>query len=71
MSEIAERRMPRFRTASVDSWLNAQLLPAVLGGIAGSVDAVSFLGLGRLFVAHVTNPAKAIGHTKEIMADAA
>jgi uncharacterized membrane protein YoaK (UPF0700 family) len=45
----------------VDSWLNAQLLPAVLGGIAGSVDAIGFLGLGRLFVAHVTNPAKAIG----------
>jgi uncharacterized membrane protein YoaK (UPF0700 family) len=30
------------------------MLPAVLSIIAGSVDAISFLGLGGLFTAHVT-----------------
>ena len=30
------------------------MLPAVLSVIAGSVDAISFLGLGGLFTAHVT-----------------
>ena len=34
--------------------LNAKMLPAVLSIIAGSVDAISFLGLGGLFTAHVT-----------------
>jgi uncharacterized membrane protein YoaK (UPF0700 family) len=34
--------------------LNARMLPAVLSVIAGSVDAISFLGLGGLFTAHVT-----------------
>jgi len=34
--------------------LNAKLLPTVLSIIAGSVDAISFLGLGGLFIAHVT-----------------
>ena len=33
---------------------NARMLPAVLSVIAGSVDAVTFLGLGGLFTAHVT-----------------
>src|SRR5918996_3746224 len=33
---------------------NARMLPAVLSVIAGSVDAISFLGLGGLFTAHVT-----------------
>src|SRR5882757_7035035 len=33
---------------------NAKMLPAVLSIIAGSVDAISFLGLGGLFTAHVT-----------------
>jgi uncharacterized membrane protein YoaK (UPF0700 family) len=31
-----------------------KLLPFVLSLIAGSADVISFLGLGRLFVAHVT-----------------
>src|SRR5882757_2406770 len=30
------------------------MLPAVLSLIAGSVDAISFLGLGGLFTSHVT-----------------
>ena len=34
--------------------LNARMLPAVLSVIAGSVDAIGFLGLGGLFTAHVT-----------------
>src|SRR5437868_868607 len=34
--------------------LNAKLLPSVLSVIAGSVDAIGFLGLGGLFTAHVT-----------------
>ena len=34
--------------------LNARMLPVVLSVIAGSVDAISFLGLGGLFTAHVT-----------------
>ena len=33
--------------------LNEKMLPAVLSIIAASVDAISFLGLGGLFTAHV------------------
>jgi uncharacterized membrane protein YoaK (UPF0700 family) len=54
MSEIVERRTPRSRTPLVASSLNAKLLPTVLSIIAGSVDAIGFLGLGGLFTAHVT-----------------
>ena len=54
MSETVERGTPRFRTPSVESSLNAKLLPTVLSVIAGSVDAIGFLGLGGLFTAHVT-----------------
>jgi uncharacterized membrane protein YoaK (UPF0700 family) len=39
---------------SVDSSLGLKLLPTVLSVIAGSADVVSFLGLGGLFVAHIT-----------------
>src|SRR6202165_1700850 len=53
MSEV-ECRTPRFRTPLVESSLNAKLLPTVLSVIAGSVDAIGFLGLGGLFTAHVT-----------------
>jgi uncharacterized membrane protein YoaK (UPF0700 family) len=38
----------------VENSLNAKLLPSVLSVIAGSVDAIGFLGLGGLFTAHVT-----------------
>ena len=41
-------------TSSVDSSLTMKLLPAVLSLTAGSVDVISFLGLGGLFTAHVT-----------------
>ncbi|HXO71349.1 MAG TPA: YoaK family protein [Bradyrhizobium sp.] len=34
--------------------LNPKMLPTVLSVIAGSVDAIGFLGLGGLFTAHVT-----------------
>ena len=54
MSEIVQRRTPRLRTPLVESSLSARLLPTVLSIIAGSVDAIGFLGLGGLFTAHVT-----------------
>src|ERR1700724_2520081 len=54
MSEIAEFRTPRVPTPSIKNSLSARLLPTVLSIIAGSVDAISFLGLGGLFTAHVT-----------------
>jgi uncharacterized membrane protein YoaK (UPF0700 family) len=38
-------------TRSVDASLGMRLLPTVLSMIAGSVDAISFLGLGGLFTA--------------------
>ena len=39
---------------SVDSSLATKLLPGVLSIVAGSVDVISFLGLGGLFAAHIT-----------------
>jgi uncharacterized membrane protein YoaK (UPF0700 family) len=54
MSEIAEYRTPRVPTPSIESSLGTRLLPTVLSIIAGSVDAIGFLGLGGLFAAHVT-----------------
>jgi uncharacterized membrane protein YoaK (UPF0700 family) len=54
MSEIAEYRTPRVPTPPIESSLGARSLPTVLSIIAGSVDAIGFLGLGGLFTAHVT-----------------
>lgn len=34
--------------------LGARLLPSLLSVIAGTTDVISFLGLGRLFAAHIT-----------------
>ena len=39
---------------SIDASITLQLLPAVLGVIAGSSDIIGFLGLGGLFTAHIT-----------------
>jgi len=39
---------------SVDTSLGTKLLPGVLSVVAGSVDVISFLGLGGLFAAHIT-----------------
>jgi uncharacterized membrane protein YoaK (UPF0700 family) len=38
----------------VDDALGTRLLPFVLSMIAGSVDVIGFLGLGGLFITHVT-----------------
>lgn len=54
MSETVERRMSRVGSPLVVRSLKAKMLPALLSVIAGSVDAISFLGLGGLFTAHVT-----------------
>ena len=54
MSTAAEARIGRVSPPSIDSSLAATLLPTVLSLIAGSVDTISFLGLGGLFAAHVT-----------------
>lgn len=54
MSEIAECRAPKAPTPPIESSLSSKLISTVLSIIAGSVDAIGFLGLGGLFTAHVT-----------------
>jgi uncharacterized membrane protein YoaK (UPF0700 family) len=54
MSKKTVCRTPGVPTPSIESSLSARLLPTVLSIIAGSVDAIGFLGLGGLFAAHVT-----------------
>jgi uncharacterized membrane protein YoaK (UPF0700 family) len=51
---IAARTSGQVLTVSVDSSLGTKLLPTVLSLVAGSVDVISFLGLGGLFTAHIT-----------------
>ena len=45
---------PAVRTPSVDDSPSTKLLPFVLALVAGSADVIGFLGLGGLFVAHIT-----------------
>ncbi len=54
MLEKTQCRTPEVRTPSIENSLSSRLLPTVLSIIAGSVDAIGFLGLGGLFTAHVT-----------------
>jgi uncharacterized membrane protein YoaK (UPF0700 family) len=54
VSAQAEGRALRLSPPSVDSSLGMKLLPTVLRLIAGSVDVISFFGLGGLFTAHIT-----------------
>jgi acyl-[acyl carrier protein]--UDP-N-acetylglucosamine O-acyltransferase len=51
--DVAEGRTAWVSVPAVDSSLGTKLLPAVLSLIAGSVDVISFLGLGGLFTAHM------------------
>jgi uncharacterized membrane protein YoaK (UPF0700 family) len=46
--------MQRFAVPAVDKALANILLPALLGGIAGSADTIGFLAFGGLFTAHIT-----------------
>jgi uncharacterized membrane protein YoaK (UPF0700 family) len=54
MSVEAEGRIGWVLVPSVDSSLGLKMLPTALSLIAGSVDVISFLGLGGLFTAHIT-----------------
>ena len=54
MSPEAEGRTAWVSAPSVDRSLGTKLLPSVLSVTAGSVDVISFLGLGGLFTAHIT-----------------
>jgi uncharacterized membrane protein YoaK (UPF0700 family) len=54
MSEIAECLTPGAPTPPIENSLSAKLLPTALSIIAGSVDAIGFLGLGALLTAQVT-----------------
>lgn len=44
----------RVSAPSVDASFGMKVLPTVLSMTAGSVDVISFLGLGGLFTAHIT-----------------
>jgi uncharacterized membrane protein YoaK (UPF0700 family) len=54
MYTASKRLITRVAIPSVDSSCGMKLLPALLSVIAGSVDAIGFLGLEGLFTAHVT-----------------
>jgi uncharacterized membrane protein YoaK (UPF0700 family) len=46
--------MARVAIPSVENSLGTKLLPTLASIVAGSADAIGFLGLGGLFTAHVT-----------------
>ena len=46
--------MTAARASSASPWVGIKLMTAVLSVIAGSMDVISFLGLGGLFTAHIT-----------------
>lgn len=50
----SQRMTRRAVGVCVDGTLGTKLLPGVLSIVAGSVDVISFLGLGGLFAAHIT-----------------
>jgi uncharacterized membrane protein YoaK (UPF0700 family) len=54
MSREDEALTARVSSPSVDASLGMKVLPTVLSMTAGSVDVISFLGLGGLFTAHIT-----------------
>lgn len=54
---MADRTTPRAAVRSIESIPGVNLLPTVLGMLAGSVDAISFLGLADLFAAHASGGA--------------
>jgi uncharacterized membrane protein YoaK (UPF0700 family) len=54
VSSEAEGKTARVATPSVDRSFGTKLLPSVLSLTAGSVDVISFFGLGGLFTAHIT-----------------
>ena len=60
----------RAMAPSVDSSLGAKLLPGVLSVTAGSVDVISFLGLGGLFAAQFRAPKDAFGVEPDERVDA-
>ena len=52
--QTVENLTLRVPIPSVDDSRGMKILPALLSVIAGSVDTISFIGLGGLFTAHVT-----------------
>jgi uncharacterized membrane protein YoaK (UPF0700 family) len=50
----SEQVTARTVAISIDTSPATKLLPAVLSVVAGSVDVISFLGVGGLFAAHIT-----------------
>src|SRR5271168_268536 len=52
--DIAKGPVRLVSAPSVDNWRAVQLLLILLSLTAGSVDAIGFLGLGGLFIAHIT-----------------
>jgi len=52
--DIAKGPVRLVSAPSVDNWRAVQVVLILLSVTAGSVDAIGFLGLGGLFIAHIT-----------------